>query len=70
MVLKYVVKKRVFGFEETKTKMYGAQPLLVGIVTIARCPQNKPGKQLIPCTWASLVVFALRVDIKVDTLRN
>lgn len=35
MALKYVVKKRVFGFDETKTEKYVAQPLLAGTVTFA-----------------------------------
>ena len=32
MALKYVVKKTVFGFDQTKTEKYVARPLLAGTV--------------------------------------
>ena len=32
MALKYVVKKTVFGFDQTRTEKYVARPLLAGTV--------------------------------------
>ena len=42
MALKYVVKKRVFGFDKTKTEKYVAQNVITNTVNLSKESLHQP----------------------------
>ncbi len=60
MALKYVVKKTVFGFDQTKTEKYVARPLLAGTVSSSElCDQIAKMSAVLPLSVVKMVIDVL-----------
>ena len=66
MALKYVVKKTVFGFDQTKTEKYVARPLLAGTVNYPELYEQAAKR----CMGVSNSVIRMVIDDLIKVLEG